>query len=241
MTSFHHQPTTSHGRRGSLRSSLAVGAVVALGAILWVSNRSEGLERPTNPAQVSDATPAPPAPPIQSLGVQRLIRAIPFELVEPYTHRYRVSQPNVRAGWLVVLGVDPELVHPTNDFQPVLYAGLPGGAQTLERFNQGHLDGVTIAFLPRPAEAAFTLEDVPFWFGAPELPERLTDGMIATEAERIEGQSVFTATAAALRAAEPKAGAIVLANRTLLEETAAELVLQYAPGERSLAESYLIE
>ncbi|QDV07572.1 hypothetical protein Poly30_30980 [Planctomycetes bacterium Poly30] len=221
--------------------SLTAVAVALAGVFLWSATRSEGTERPRFPVEASDAEPSPQAGPLDPLGVHRLIQAVPFRLASPYTHAYRADQPLVSEGWLLVLGVAPDLVRPTNLFQPVLYAGLPGGTQTLERINQGHIDGVSIALLPAELDTDPSLAGVPIWFGAPELPERLTNEMIEAEATRITGLSIFRISDAALRTAGLDAGVIEVADRTRLEETAAELILQYAPGERSLAEGILID
>ncbi len=224
-----------------LRSTAVVAALTVAAASTWFATRSESTPRETQVSLPADASPAPPEGTIQPMGVTRLVRAIPFRLDESYTHYYRSDQPDITEGWIVVLGVSPELVRPTNDFQPVLYAGLPDGTQTLERINQGHLDGVSIAFLPGDIDDPRGLAETPIWFGAPELPERLTTPMIEAEAERIGSLKVFEVSAAALRTAEPAPDVLLLPDRTTLEETAAALIIQYAPSERDLAEGILIE
>lgn len=235
----------------STTKTSAIALILTVGAATtWFATRSEGTpqEREQDRGSLieADATPAPPAGAIRTAGVNRILRAVPFRLTEPYTHYYRADQPAVSEGWLVVLGVSPDLVRPTNNFQPVLYAGLPGGTQTLERINQGHIDGVTVAFLPGDIDDPSGLRGAPIWFGAPELPERLTEAMIETERERIADLDVFTITEAALRDTEPSssqpgATTLALANRQVLEETAAELIIQYAPGDREFAEGFLID
>ena len=224
-----------------LRSSVALTLASLAAASIWFATRTEGTPEQTQSPLLSDASPAPPAGTIKPTGVTRLIRAVPFRLAEPYTHYYRSDQPAVSEGWIVVLGVSPDLVRPTNGFQPVLYAGLAQGTQTLERINQGHIDGVSIALLAGDIDDPAGLADTPIWFGAPELPERLTTPMIDAETERIEKLDVFTVTENALRSAEPVPNALELPDRTTLEETAAELIIQYAPSEREFAEGFLID
>ena len=229
-----------------LRRSALAAAFAIVAASTWFATRSEG----TSPglsgteaqiARLQDASPAPPSGTIAPMGVSRLIRAVPFRLNEPYTHWYRSDRPEVAEGWLVVIAVSPDLVAPTNDFQPVLYAELPDGTQTMERINQGHIDGVSVAFLPGDVDEPNGLRGTKIWFGAPELPERLTASMIAAEAKRIDRLDVFQVSEDALRSAETSTDTLTLADRTALEETAAALIIEYAPGERELAEAFLIE
>ena len=224
-----------------LRSSVVVATLTIAAATTWFATRTEGTPQGTQETVLGDASASPPAGNISPMGVSRILRAVPFRLSEPYTHYYRADQPSVSEGWLVVLGVSPDLVRPTNNYQPVLYAQLPGGTQTLERINQGHLDGVTVALLPGDIDDPAGLRNAPIWFGAPEMPERLTRAMIDTETERMEDLEVFTVSEDALRTAEPQPGVLTLADRAVLEETAAELIIQYAPGEREFAEGFLID
>ena len=223
------------------RSTALVAVLTIAAASTWFATRSESTPRETQVGPIADASPAPPAGSILPTGVTHLKRAIPFRLDEPYTHYHRSDQPKVTEGWIVIMGVAPDLVRPTNDYQPVLYAALPGGTQTLERFNQGHLDGVSIAFLPGDIDLPEGLAGTSIWFGAPELPEFLTTPMIEAEAERASALNVFKVSAASLRTAEPVTSVLQLPDRTTLEETAAELILQYAPSERDLAEGILID
>lgn len=238
------------GRASSL--ALAAGAAIVLGAgvttSILLSGPAVGSEgtsltpaQETEVAIARDTEPAPAAGEIAELGVYGLLRAVPFELESGYTHYYRADQPEVTRGWLLAVRVRTDLVQPTNDFQPVLYADLASGPQTVERFNQGHKDGVLIGFLPELDGAIGALEGVDMWFGAPELPERLTAEMIATEAERArERGGVFELSSSSARTGAVEGSAIRLADRTELEETAAELVLELAPGEKDFAEGFLI-
>src|ERR1044071_8868538 len=72
--------------------------------------------------------PATPAP------VYDLISAQPFVLDQTYHHNWRKDGPEVKAGYILVLSVNPDLAYPRNNLMPVLYAG----STTLEPINHGH-------------------------------------------------------------------------------------------------------
>ncbi|MEM8710061.1 MAG: hypothetical protein AAGG01_03850, partial [Planctomycetota bacterium] len=160
-------------------AAFSAGAAVLITAAavtsVVLSSRAVGFEETgTSPEEqielvsARDVEPAPPAGEIADLGVHGLLRAVPFVLENGYTHYYRADQPTVNRGWLLAVEVRTDLVQPTNDFQSVLYAHLPSGAQTVERFNQGHKDGVLVGFLPELSDSPDSLdalENVAIWFG----------------------------------------------------------------------------
>lgn len=204
--------------------TLVLGAT-CLTALLAVYVRARG------PAG-EGARRAAPAPAAAPGGVQGLVYARPFALAEAYAHDWRAEPVDVHGGWLLVLDVAPELSVPRDEAEPVLY----GGGQTLERIGTGQGSGRLVAILPGDADLAST----PFWFGAPQLPERLTGAMLASARAEAEAAGVRPFGAEAVAAAEKAGGEpLVLPGRTELRQAAAELVLAHSPGEEDLARGIL--
>jgi len=173
--------------------------------------------------------------------VRELVSAVPFRVEEPFTHAWRRERPAVRAGYLLVLAVDPEFVRPRDTPEPVLYAG----GQTVERVNHGFESARVVAILPSETDArgdpALDLAETPFWFGAPDLPERIDAAAIRAESERAPASAVRRFSAEEVRAALKRGGSeLVLARREDLEALAGALVLEHAPDERDLAEGLLV-
>lgn len=197
-------------------STLAVALLVG-GAAAWVRSR----------------TPAPPLePPARAGAVKGLLFAEPFRLALPYAHAWRLESPQVDSGWLVVLEVEREVVVPRQLAEPVLYVG----DQTAERVNRGDVAGRLVAIVPGDLDPAVD----PAWFGTPELPERVDAATVARELAAARAALVPPLLRAPLtRPGAVGRGVVELAGRTALERYAAELVLQWAPEERELAQGLL--
>ena len=169
------------------------------------------------------AIPSTPAP------VKDILYARRFTLETPYKYTWSKERPMVSTGVLVVLEVDPALVVPRNELEPVLYAGnVP-----VQRLNYGHPSGRVIGIIPGNID----LTTAPIWFGSPELPERVTESIVRAERARAERVGVRAFPQAKISAVErPVAAAKDLA--ALLRDVAADLVYQYSPQEKELAESW---
>jgi len=170
----------------------------------------------------------PPVPKTPSAVID-LVFARPFTLTKGYKYNWSKVRPIVRSGTLVVLKVDPNLVVPRNSAEPVLYAG----NQTVQRLNHGHKSGHVIAIIPGKID----LTQAPIWFGRPGLPERVTAQMIKSERA--------LADAAKIRPFAAKKVKTVTKERlkvsdlfSLLRDYAANLVLEYSPQEKNLAETW---
>jgi hypothetical protein len=167
--------------------------------------------------------PATPAP------VKNILFAQPFTLETPFINTFSKEHERVSNGVLIVVEVDPALVIPRNALEPVLYAG----NVAVQRLNQGELSGRVIGIVP----GTINITTAPIWFGTPELPERVTDSMIQRERGLAERAGVRAFTADKMSSIQrPVIAAKDLA--TLLRTVAADLVYQYSPQEKQLADSW---
>lgn len=175
-------------------------------------------------------TPTTPTPdgfkPRPVIDIERIQ---PFRLEKSFEYDWRRDHPEVRSGLLVVFKVDPDLVMPRNVLEPVLYAG----NQTVQRLNHGYESGFVIGIIP----GRIDLSKEPVWFGTPALPERIDAKMIAKERTMAErsGISALKSTDIQSRTKEPVVASDLT---TLLREQAANLLLEFSPQEKRLAESW---
>lgn len=169
------------------------------------------------------SVPTTPAPVID------LVLARPFTLAEGYRYDWSEDAPVVKSGTLVVLEVDPDLVVPRNAAEPVLYAG----NQPVQRLNQGHESGHVIGIIPGEID----LTQTPIWFGRPQLPERVSSQTVRTERALADTADVqpFAAENVQRATQEPLQASDLF---SLLRDHVADLVLQYSPQERELAETW---
>jgi hypothetical protein len=158
-----------------------------------------------------------------------ILRIQPFQLEKPYRFDWRKERPEVRSGLLVVLKVDTSMVRPTNDLEPVLYAG----NQTVQRINQGYESGFVIGIIP----AQIDLSKEPIWFGTPALPERIDAKTI-----RAERSKALRSGITPMRPDDVKNRTLQLAAvadlTTLLRRYAADWILEFSPQEKYLAERW---
>jgi len=123
----------------------------------------------------------PPPLPVTPAGGIDVLYARPFTVEVPFTHTWRAEQPSFSAGVVVVLAVDPDLVHPRQTAEPILYVG----DQTAERVNLGNESGRVVAIVPAALDAAgavaLDLAAAPIFFGEPGLPEEVSAAKAATE------------------------------------------------------------
>ena len=170
-----------------------------------------------------------PTPDFKPQSVIDIVRIQPFQLKQSFKYDWRRDHPDVRSGLLVVFKVDPDLVVPRNALEPVLYAG----NQTVQRLNHGHESGYVIGIIPEQID----LSKEPVWFGTPALPERINAEMIAKERTKAEhsGISALKSTDIQNRTRD-----MIVASdlTTLLREQAANLVLEFSPQEKRLADSW---
>lgn len=174
-------------------------------------------------------------------GVRDLLFAQPYVLDQAFEHTWRAERPSARAGWLLVLDVDPELVIPQQGYEPVLYVG----DQTAERVNHGHGSGHLVVIVPADldharGEPALDLFAGPIWFGTPRLPEQVDAKIVAQELLAARRAGIRPFPAAKVAAAKQRGGGFVaFDDRTELERYAATLVQTWAPDEYDLAQGLL--
>jgi hypothetical protein len=167
--------------------------------------------------------------PLTPASVKGILYARRFTLETPYLFTWSKERSMVSTGILVVLEVDPALVVPRNELEPVLYAG----NVTVHRLNHGDRSGRVIGIVPGNIDLATT----PIWFGSPELPERVTESIVRSERARAERAGVRAFPSARISAVgRPAVAAKDLA--TLLRDVAAELVYEFSPQEKELADSW---
>ena len=61
----------------------------------------------------------PPLPAATPVGGIDLLYARPFTVDVPFTHMWRAERPQVQAGWVLVLAVNPDLVFPRESAEPL--------------------------------------------------------------------------------------------------------------------------
>ncbi len=190
----------------------ALGLLVCISILAAPAIAGESPSVPTTPSPVID-----------------LVFARPFTLAKGYKYNWSKDRPIVRSGILVVLKVDPDLVLPRNSAEPVLYAG----NRTVQRLNHGHKSGYVIAIIPGEVD----LTRAPIWFGRPELPERVTAQTIRSERALADAARIRPFVAKKVQGVtQGRLQASDLAS--LLRDHAANLVLEYSPQEKELAETW---
>lgn len=193
---------------------------------------------------------APPPVPALAAGTEvELLYAQPYQLDEAYPHWWRAERPPVISGMLIVLAVEPDLVHPRQALQPVLYVG----NQTAERINVGFVPGEiapgmkahVVALVPIERDPGGRLDvdlaRTPIWFGTPALPEQVDGERILEEYALARAQGVVPVSRDEIRNARRLGGGtLYLPDYLALQQYAAPLIERYSPGERDLIDGLLV-
>jgi len=182
-------------------------------------------------AAVSVSLAQPPVPQTPA-AIDEVVYARPFVLREGFRYDWANEPFQVSQGTILVLKVNTNLVVPRQIGEPTLYVG----NQAAMRLNQGDKSGHVIAIVPGDVDLAKDL----IWFGGPGLPGRTDANTIKAEREKAEKAGLKPLTTEKAGAARDKGGAAVNAPdmSALLRTTLAELVEQYSPQEKALAESW---
>jgi hypothetical protein len=176
---------------------------------------------------------APPAIPATPAGIEEVVSIRPFTLENGFEFKWSAESPMVKSGVLLVLKVEPALVYPRQVAEPVLYVG----NQTAQRMNHGYESGYVVALVPGEVD----LTKDPIWFGTPELPERVTRDMAATERKLADEAGIKPLAAREAETAVKNGGdAIHAENMTEMLDPVANLIEKYSPQENELVESLRI-
>ncbi len=171
----------------------------------------------------------PPAVPATPAAVDNIVFARRFTLKTGYTFEWAKNGSVVTEGTILVLKVNPALVYPRQELEPVLYVG----NQTAERVNAGHKSGHVIAIVPGKAD----LKKSPIWFGTPELPERVDANTVKTERALARNAKIVPFKKAQIDAATTRGKETMkAADRDELRRRLAALIKQYSPVEKELIE-----
>jgi hypothetical protein len=174
----------------------------------------------------------PPLPAIALAGDVTLLHARPFTLDKPFTHVWRKEQPQFSSGWVLVLSVNPELVHPRQSAEPILFAG----DQTAERVNFGDESGHVVAIVPSELDAtgrpALDLSRTLLYFGAPGLPEQVDAARAGAELAAARKRGLQPPTRTVLEATVQPA--VHFADDDELHLYCSDLIEHYSPQETDL-------
>ena len=176
----------------------------------------------------------PPVPPTPA-GVSDVVYARPFQLENGFTYAWSKERPMVTSGTLLVVKVsDKNLVLPRQVAEPVLYVG----NTTAQRINSGHESGYVVALVPGEVDLA----KASIYFGTPELPERVTNAMATQEHQNAAAAGIVPVSAKTLTAAQNRGGSKLTAKdlSALLRTEVAELILEYSPQEKELADGFRV-
>lgn len=209
-------------RRKLLGMALLAGALATGGAIANRGDRKAGA-----PA------PLPATPQLEAL---ELVEVRAFALDEPFPHFWRAEQPDVRAGYLLVLRADAGFLRPRQVAEPVLYVG----DETAERLNDPSESGHLVCLVPAPlapdGSVALDPTAVPIWFGEPDLPERVDTAEVARQRKRAEALGVGLPDRVPTLARATPAQTLFVRDRGELELLVADLIERWSPGERRRVE-----
>ena len=185
-------------------------------------------------ALVSMGYTPPPEIPQTPAAVEDLLYARPFTLEKGFKFFWCKERPNVTTGTLLVLQVDKALVVPRAIPTPVLYVG----DQPAERVNHGHKSGRVVAIVPGEADLA----KVPIWFGTPALPGQVDAAAAQSERALAEEAGIRPFPAKKVEAALAKGGEPIKTTdkSALLRDELAELILEYCPDEKHLADGFRV-
>ena len=177
------------------------------------------------------ALAGPPAVPSTPADVEDILYARPFTLEKGYNFDWSKERPLLTEGTLLVLKVDPALVYARQVAEPVLYVG----DRTAERVNIGHRSGRVIAIVPGHVD----LRTAPIWFGTPELPERVTGGIVRAERALADEAGIRPFSADKVKAALARGGdELKIEGRDALRPHFAALLQQHSPVETDLIDTF---
>ena len=195
----------------SLRSLAMLVLLLALSRV--------SAQEPVGPPEASVGLPA-------AAGSLLAVRGFTLQTARPYP--WRQDHPEIRAGVLLALQVDPDLARPRQVAGPVIYVGdLPA-----ERLNSGWPSGRLLLLVPGSPELSME----PIFFGPPELPERISAEQARAELRRAEVLGLAPFALPEVEAALAAGGAALqLPDARALEHAVADWIDAWAPDEAERA------
>lgn len=129
----------------------------------------------------------PVVPADDGSSVRELVWAQPVTLAVAERDTMRAERPEVREGLLLELRVDPELVVPSQRYEPTLFVG----SVPARKLNWDPAGGCAVVWVGAAPDLATT----EIYFGSLELPERIdaARGVAELEAARAVGVTPFPA------------------------------------------------
>ncbi len=212
-----------------MKTITLVVSTLVLASLATVS--TVNADEPAAPSAASaSVTESPPAIPATPAAVDGIVYARKFTLEKGYEFRWCEEKPVVTSGYLLVLKVNPDLVFARQRAEPVLYVG----QQTAERVNHGYQSGHVIAIAPGDPDLSQAL----IWFGTPELPELVNAKTVKAELKLAKAAGIKPFSAKELQAAQAQArGELKGATIADVLEVASDLIRQYSPQEKHVAET----
>ncbi len=191
-------------------------------------------ERASATATDEQVASSVPVEPVAATGaVWDLLCIRPFTLEQPYVYEWMRERPEMTAGQLVVLQVDPQFSRPRQTDVAVLFAGDTPAQLT----NVGYPSGMLVVIVPEWVD----LSTAPFYFGSTELPERIDRARGAAELSAASALGAVPFARERLASARSVGGdAAALADANALFLAVADLIDAYAPDEHERAENYRI-
>jgi len=153
-----------------------------------------------------------------------------FTLDRPYKYEWRRDEPSITSGWLLVVGVTPDLARQKNTFNPVLYVGRYPAEIAATDFNLGRM----VVIVPGDVDLAHD----PVYFGSVELPSEVSPERAGQEMQAAIAAGFRPVAPSTLRLAESASGGSVhlTDGHALYAGPVADAIDAYAPQAHFVAE-----
>ncbi len=152
----------------------------------------------------------------------------PFKLDKGYPFYWHKDQPIIDSGTIIVVAFESDLVRANNVMGPILYAG----DRVIQPLNLGRESKRIIAIIPK----SFDFDSKGIWYGLQGVPVDVTPESIA-RAKKIASQHIhFVSKKQAKSVTHEEVQ--VDSFSALLKSELADLVLQFSPQEKRLAQQW---
>jgi hypothetical protein len=203
--------------------SLSLLVVLALSTALFVAESAAEPVHNYPPIEVG-----PSASPDDVTGV---LFVQPFTLDQACTYDWRADQPAMTSGWILAVGVTPELAEQKDTWNPVLYVGRYPADIVATDPQLGRM----VVIVPGDVDLAHD----PVFFGSLELPDQVTAERAGEEMQAALAAGFQPMTAEALRLASAESVQVADAWH-LYAGPVADAIDSWAPAARGIAESFRV-